>query len=393
MLRWLLTLAFLSGIAGALAWAFWPRPIQVEAAIIDRRDIKVMVEAEGKARIREIFTVSAPVTGQTLRIGLHAGDAVIQNKTVVVSIRPAAPGLLDMRLKRVTEAAAAAAEAGVGLAQAEVRQAEAQLAFRRTELSRAGRLLAQGTIPESALDKARLEVDTATAVLDSARASLTVRQRERESAQAALIEAGESDGPCCADIKAPISGQILRVLAESEKVVPAGTPLVEIGDPANIEIVTDVLSRDAVEIGLGAEAVIDNWGGPPLPAKVRRVEPSAVTKVSALGIEEQRVPVILDLAAPASAQGLGDGFRVVVRVSIWEGKNVVAVPLAALIRQGSEWAVYRAVDGRAALQIVTIGRRNDSVAEVMSGLDVGDSVILHPSDQIIDGVRVSIPGS
>ena len=389
MVRRLITLVVLLGVVAAFAWSFWPRAVAVETATVARRDITVTVEEEGKARIREVFTVSAPIGGQTLRIGLHAGDQVVMDETVVASIRPAAPGLLDARLKRVAEAAAAAAGAGVGLAEAEVKQAEAQLTFHKTELSRTERLSAQGTVSESARDKARLEVDTAAAALDSARASLAVRRRELERAQAALIETGQSEGPCCIEIKAPVSGQILRVLAESEQVVQAGTPLLEIGNPADKEIVSDVLSQDAVEIRPGSPAVIDNWGGQPLAATVRRVDPSAVTKVSALGIEEQRVAVVLDVTDAASAQQLGDGFRVVAHITVWEGKDVVSVPVAALFRQGSDWAVYRVTDGQAMVQRVNIGRRNDNLAVVVGGLVPGDMVIVHPSDQTSDGTAVS----
>lgn len=389
MLRRLMMLLALLALLAGLAWAFWPRPLPVETAVIGKRDILVTVEEEGKSRIREIFTVSAPIGGQTLRIDRHAGDQVVKDKTVLAEIRPAAPGLLDARLKRVAEAAAASAEAGVGLAQAEVRQAEARLAFLKTELSRAERLAAKGTISDSARDKARLEAETAEAVLESAQSALAVRKRELERAEAALIETGTAEGPCCTEIKAPITGQILRVLAESEQVVQAGTPLMEIGDPADLEITADILSRDAVEIVPGAAAEIVNWGGAPLAARVRRVEPSAVTKVSALGIEEQRVPVILDLANPHEARQLGDGFRVVVRIAVWEGKDKLAAPIAALFRQGSAWAVYKVMDGKAVLQIISPGRRNDDVVEVTAGLTAGDVVILHPSDQLANGVRVT----
>lgn len=389
MLRRLITLAILLAVSAGLAWAFWPRALPVESAVITARDIAVTVEEEGKSRIRDVFSVSAPISGQVLRIDLHPGDAVVKDETVLISIRPAAPGLLDARLKRVAEAASASARASVGLAEAEVKQAEAQLTFLRTELERAERLSRQGTISERALDKARLDVATAAAALDSARASLNVRQKELDRAEAALIETGTSEGPCCTEVRAPVTGRILRVLAESEHVVQAGTPLMEVGDPGDIEIVADILSRDAVEIKPGAPAVIDNWGGPPLAARVRRVEPSAVTKVSALGIEEQRVPVILDLAGEQDRGALGDGFRVVARITVWEGKNLVAVPIAALFRQGGDWAVYKVVNGRAELSLLQLGRRNAAYAEVTSGLAAGDTVILHPSDQLAAGVAVA----
>lgn len=388
MLRRLITLALLLAMAAGLAWAFWPRPLPVETAAIAARDIIVTVEEEGKTRIREVYTVSAPITGQVMRIDLHPGDEVVKDKTVLVSIRPAAPGLLDARLKRVAEAASASARASVGLAEAEVRQAEAQLTFLKTELDRAERLSEQGTVSARALDKAQLDVATAAAALDSAKASLDVRKKELQRAQAALIENETSEGACCTDIKSPVNGRILRVLAESENVVQAGTPLMEVGDPADMEIVADILSRDAVDIRPGAPAVIDNWGGPPLAARVSRVEPSAVTKVSALGIEEQRVPVILELAGSAHQEALGDGFRVVARITVWDGKNLVAVPVAALFRQGSDWAVYKVADGRAELSLLQLGRRNAAYAEVTAGLAAGDVVILHPSDQMAPGMAV-----
>lgn len=388
MLRRLIIACIVLAVAAALGWAFWPRPVVVELASIARRNIVLTVEEEGKARIREVYTVSAPITGQTLRIDLHAGDMVAKGQTVV-SLRPAAPGLLDARLRRVAEAAAAAASAAVDLATAEVRQAGAELAFLRTELARTEQLAAQGNISESARNKARLAVETGAAALDSANALLGVRQRELERARAALIETGNSEGPCCTDLKAPVSGRILRVLAESEQVVQPGTTLIQIGDPADLEIAADILSREAVEIRPGAEAVIDGWGGPPLPARVIRVEPSATTKVSALGIEEQRVAVVLDLTGPTVPANLGDGFRVIVRITVWQGNDVIAVPVAALFRDGGDWAVYRTDNGSVRLQHVTLGRRNDDFAEVTSGLDVNDSVVLHPSDQLSDGVRIS----
>lgn len=387
-MRRLISVCLLLIVAAALGWAFWPRPVAVEVATIARRDIPLFVEEEGKARIREVYSISAPITGQILRIDLHAGDEVEKGQSIV-SIRPAAPGLLDARLRRVAEAASAAAGAGVDLAAAEVRQADSQLAFLKTELARTERLAAQGNISESARDRARLAVETAIAALDSAKASLTVRRRELERAQAALIESGNDDGPCCTTLTAPVSGRILRVLAESEQVVQPGEPLVQIGDPRNLEIAADVLSRDAVQIKPGADAIIDGWGGAPLAARVTRVEPSATTKVSALGIEEQRVAVVLDLMGQSAPAGLGDGFRVIVRIRVWQGNNVIAAPVAALFRDGGEWAVYRVENGRARLQHVSLSHRNDSFAEVTAGLNLNDGVILYPSDQLTDGVVIS----
>ncbi len=391
MVRRIITIILLLGIAAAAAWALWPRPVAVETGAVERHDITLVVEDEGKSRIREVFTVSSPIAGRLLRVNLHAGDAVVENETVVASISPADPGLLDARMRRVAEAAVEAARASVDLSAAELRQAEAQLVFLKSELDRAIKLVRQGTISERAFEKAKLDVETAGAAVESARAMLMVRRRELERAEAALIETGSDAAECCETVKAPVSGRVLRVLAESEQVVQAGTALLEIGDPADLEIMAEILSRDAVKIGLGAKAIIDGWGGPPLTATVSRIDPSAVTKVSALGIEEQRVPVVLTLdGPPAQWAALGHGFRVVARIEIWKGEALVAIPISALFRQGAGWAAYVVTDGRAALRSLTIGARNSEWAEVKDGVTAGESVILHPSDQVADGVAVTV---
>lgn len=390
MLRRLITLCVGLAVLAALAWALWPRPIAVETATIARRDITVSVEEEGKSRIREVFVVSAPIAGQMRRVGLHAGDTVVEGETVVARIEPVDPGLLDARSRAVAEAAVQAAAAAVQLAEAEQKQAQAQLAFLETEFDRAERLIRQGTISERAYEKARLDRDTAQAALDSAGAALAVRQREQESAEAALIETSAAGGRCCTEVKAPVSGRVLRVLTESEQVVQPGTPLVQIGNPADIEITADLLSNDAVRIKLGAAAMINGWGGAPLAAAVKRIDPSATTKVSALGIEEQRVPVILDLAPDQTSETqLGDGFRVVVSITLWEGKNLVAVPVGALFRDGADWAAYAVANGTARLKRLKLGAKNGSYAEVTDGLTEGDQVIVYPSEQVRDGVAVT----
>ena len=391
MLRRLITLLIMLSIAGALAWALWPKPIAVETAVIERRSITIAVEDEGRTRIRDVFTVSAPISGQMMRLNLVAGDAVIAEHTTVATIRPVAPALLDARSRRVAEAAVEAARAAVDLASAELRQAEAQTGFLQGELDRATALVRRGTISTRAYDKAKLDVETAAASVESAKAALMVRRRELESAEAALTQGrdGSEEAECCVQVPAPVSGRILRVLTESEQVVQAGTPLVEIGDPSDLEIVADVLSRDAVRIAPGAEADILGWGGKTLKARVLRVDPSATTKVSALGIEEQRVSVVLRLEGDAAQwDRLGHGFRVVVRIGLWRGDNLVAVPIGALFRDGADWAVFVAVAGRARLRTVQLGERNSEFAEVKDGLALGETVILHPSDRIEDASRI-----
>jgi HlyD family secretion protein len=391
MLRRIAGIAILMAVLTAAAWALWPRPVAVETAILAPQTLKVVVEDEGKSRIRDVFTVSAPIPGQMMRVDLMSGDAVEADKTIVATLRPVTPTLLDSRALRIAEAAVAAAQAGVDLSLAQLRQAEAQLSFMRSEMQRAETLAERGTISPRSLEKARLDVDTAQAAVESARAAQMVRRRELESAEAALSQGlrPQGDGQCCVEVRAPVSGRVLRVLTESEQVVPAGTPLVEIGDPDDLEIVADILSRDAVRIAPGAGAEILGWGGDPRPAHVVRIDPSAETKVSALGIEEQRVNVVLGLDGPHQAwERLGHGFRVVVRIDLWQGEDILAVPIAALFRQGDRWAVFVAEGGRARLRPIAIGERNDSFAEVREGLAAGDAVILHPSDRIEEGVAI-----
>lgn len=392
MLRRAFTLSIVLLIAAALAWALWPRPVEVETAVIDRRTIEISVEEEGRTRIREVFTVDAPLTGRMERLDLNPGDAVIANKTVVARIRPTAPSLLDSRERKVAEAAIDAAIAAVDLASAQLSQAEAQAVFMRGELARAERLANQGAVPERALEKARLDLATGEAAIQSGRANLVVRQRELERARAALIEPGNEESEvenCCIEVKSPVSGHVLRLLTQSEQVVQAGAAIAELGDPGDLEVVVDLLSRDAVRVKPGASAVIEGWGGGELHARVERVDPAAFTKVSALGIEEQRVSVILRPEGdPQSWARLGHEFRIVARIIISSREGVVAAPLGALFRRDGSWATFRMNDGRAMPALLELGERNSSYAEVVSGVVEGDRVILHPGDRIESGSRI-----
>ena len=395
-MRRLIPAVALLAVIGFLVWAFLPRPVEVELAQVAPRNLEVAVEQDGVARIREVFTVSATIAGKLQRISLHAGDSVTEMKTVVASIGPTAPALLDSRARAVAEATEAAAQAAVDLAQAQLSQAEATLEFSVSEANRSTALLEKSTISQRIYDNAIRDEKTAQAMVDSARANLSVRQKELESARA-VLQAGETAGAgsCCVDLLAPATGRVLRILTESEQVVQPGTPILEIGDPENMEIVVDLLSRDAVRVKPGATATITDWGGPPIAAKVDRVEPSAETKVSALGIEEQRVKVILRLTDPyAKWQELGHGFRVIARIVLWRGSDVLTIPVGALFRDGTNWAAYVLRDGKAKLQDISIGERNEDYAQVLEGLSAGDRVILHPSDVISDGTAVTpVPGS
>lgn len=383
---------WIAGVAvvGLLVWAFRPVPVAVETALIAPQDFDVSVEEEGVARIRDVYTVSAPIAGRLERIALKPGDAVVAGQTVVARIGPADPALLDARARAVAVATVQAAEAAVQLARAQLDQAQGSADFAQAESARMATLFDRAAVSRRMLDAAVTEAHTATAAVASAEASLAVRERELDSARAALDAGVQPAGACCTEIRAPVSGRVLRVLVPSEQVVAPGMALLEIGNPGEIEVVTNLLSRDAVRVAMGAGAEVIGWGGPALAARVRRISPSAETRVSALGIEEQRVEVLLD-PDPASGdwQRLGHGYRVILRIRLWQGRGVLAVPVAALFRDGADWAVFVAQDGRAVLRRIELGERNADFAEVLGGLKAGEVVILRPGDTVAEGTRLT----
>lgn len=391
--RGFMALALLAPV-GAFTWALWPKPVAVDVAEVSHGRVLVTVDEEGKTRIKDVYAVSAPISGKVLRLSLEPGDPVKKDDTIVAVIEPMAPPFLDVRAVRELEAQAAAAKAGVALAEAEVRQAQSELEFADAELARAHALARSKTIAERALEKARLDANTRRAAVARAASNLEVRKREVESAEARLTapeEAwkGEVPAGCCVNVRAPVSGRVLRLIQESEKAVVAGTPLVEVGDPGNLEIVVDLLSADAVKVREGAEVTVEGWGGPPLAGQVARVEPAGFTKVSALGIEEQRVRTILELhGAAAAATRLGHEFRVFLKINVYEAPEALRVPISALFRKGDQWAVFVVDRGRAWATPVGIGHRNSTFAEVLHGLRKGATVVLHPSDRVAEGVRV-----
>jgi HlyD family secretion protein len=291
----------------------------------------------------------------------------------------------------VAEATAAAAQAATDLARAQLVQAEAAYEFTASEADRAIALFERGAISQRAHDSAVRERKTAQAAVSSAIANLAVREKELESALAFLRpDSNGESGRCCVEIVAPVSGRVLRVLTESEQVVQPGTPILEIGDPGSLEIMVELLSRDAVRVKEGAVATIVGWGGAPIAAVVERVEPYAATQVSALGIDEQRVKVILALTSEAEEwHQLGHGFRVIARIALWREDGVLTIPVGALFRDGADWATYVLREGRARLQTIALGERNESLAQVLDGLQSGDQVILHPSDLVSDGISVA----
>jgi HlyD family secretion protein len=387
----------------AAAWFAWPRPVGVDLATVVSVPMEVTVNDDGKTRVRHVYTVSAPIAGKVLRIShplgeegaisRHVGDEVKANDTVVAIMQPTTPSFIDFRSREEAQAAVAAAEAYVKYAESEVRRLEAAVAFYRGELARAQALARTQTVSVQALDKAKFEAESNEAALVSAKAQVAVWQGVRKSLAARLIDPSSSppmqDPVCCVQIRAPATGRVLKIIQESESVVQPGTPLLEIGDPLDLEVVADLLSNDAVGIKTGAPVLIDGWGGAPIKARVTRVDPVGFLKVSALGIEEQRVRVTIDFFdGPKSWSALGHDYRVTVHVTVWTSDNAVTIPVGALFRKGDSWAVFVVKEDRAQTALVQIGHRNSRVAEVISGLSVGNRLVQHPSDRISDGVKV-----
>jgi HlyD family secretion protein len=391
-----LGIAALAAAIGALVYALLPQPVAVDSAVIARGAMRVTVDEEGKTRIREIYRISAPIAGKVQRSPRKVGDDVIAGETLVAVIRPNDPPFLDRRTRQELEAAVSAARAAIAHAETEVRKARTELKFAESDFERSKSLSRTNVISERAMERSALDVDVRKDALAAADANLDLRRRELDSARARLIGPEDTgvyaiDPPsCCVEVHAPVSGRVLKIVTESEQVVQAGALLLEVGDPKDLEIVVELLSSDAVKVTAGNDATIDDWGNErSLKARVRRVEPSGFTKVSALGIEEQRVNVVLDIVEPPEAwTELGHDFRVFARIAVWQSEEVLRVPLGALFRSGSAWSVFRIEDGRARLVPVEIGQRNAEMAEVTGGLGEGDRVVLHPSDRVGDGVAV-----
>lgn len=382
-----------AGLGALAVWGFRPDPVPVDLAEITRGPMTLTVNADGKTRIRNVFEVAAPIAGNAQRSPVEVGDRVIAGKTVVAVVQPVAPTLLDARSRSQAVAAVSEAEAALQVAQSRVRQAEEELAYAASQLSRVSTLVQRGVASVTQLEDATQLRDIKAATLEAAQSSRSMAEGALARARAVLIEPdpeGTANGDCCVELHAPTDGVVLSVAGISERPVAAGAPLLTIGRPDDLEIVADLLSADAVRVAPGSRAIVERWGGPqPLEAILRHIEPSARTKVSALGIEEQRVDVVFDLLSPpAERPGLGDGFAVFLRVVEWRADNELQVPLSALFRDGGDWFVFRVQDGIATRVAVTPGRRNGSVAQVLDGLAAGDRVVTHPSDRVQDGVQI-----
>jgi HlyD family secretion protein len=386
-------LVIVAGIILAFVYAFQPQPVPADFANVVRGPMQVSIDEEGETRIRERFVVSAPVAGRVLRINLEPGDRVIAGRTVIATFLPTDSQPLDARSRVEAEARVRAAETHVQRARANRDRVREELTFSQTQLKRYAALLEEGLTARERYDQAVAEVRSMEDLLKTAEFEVASAEQAVDVARAALIgpeEAAKAAGRRAISIRSPSSGVVLRKLRESESVVPSGEPLVEIGDTGRIEVVSDLLSADAVKVQQGFKVLIEQWGGgTTLYGRVRLVEPAGFTKLSALGVEEQRVNVIIDLdpGQNAAAQ-LGDGYRVEVRIVTWQAEDVVKVPTSALFRSGEDWAVYKEVSGKAALQKIRIGQRNGLEAEVLEGLAESDRVIVHPSDNVVEGVEI-----
>jgi HlyD family secretion protein len=390
-----MTAAALAVVAVVIAVALAPRPVAVEIARVSRGELRVTLEHEGRTRVRNRYLVSAPVDGRVMRIDLEPGAPVQAGKTVVAVFRPAVPTLLNVRARSEAQARVEAAQAVADSARADLARVRTERGHADAELRRTRELARSGVVTPATLDAAETEARALAESLAAAEYTLRSAQHDLEAARAALIEPrGAAGRGGELEMRAPVTGVVLQRLRESEGVVAAGTPLLEIADPADLEIASDYLSADAVQMRPGMSVEIDGWGGSaPLHGAVRTVEPHGFMKVSALGVEEQRVNVIIRFVDPhPDWVALGDGYRVETRVVVWERPNVLKLPVGSLFRQGERWAVLVADQPRAQLRLVTIGRRNGLEAEVTGGLREGQRLVLHPPEGLAAGARITPRG-
>ena len=378
--------------AALLVWGFRPQPVLIEAVAARHAPLTVSIEEEGRTRVIDRYVISAPVDGVACRVDLDVGDAVAQGQ-LLLGITPLASRVLDARSRAEARVRVSAAQSALDAAREEAQAAVAAQEFAAIELERLRPLVDKGVIARELFDRAETEVKTSTAARRSADFSVEVAAYELEAARTALQHsaAGEEEAPAeRVPVRSPIDGRILKVQHECEGAVRTGQALLEVGDPSALEVEVDVLSADAVKIKPGMRVRFDRWGGEqPLEGRVRNIEPVGFTKVSALGVEEQRVLVISDFTSPPEQWvRLGDGYRVEAEFVLWHEDEVLQVPASSLFRHAEGWALFVVVDGRAELREIEPGRRNGLHAQVLAGIEVGDRVVVHPSDAVEHGVRV-----
>lgn len=381
----LLTVAAVAFLAALFVWIWWPKPVPVELARIEKGILKVTIDEQGKTRARDRYVVAAPVTGRLTRLEWREGDRVRQGQGVAWLH----PSPLDPRELAEVRARVQITLALKRAAEEKVKEAQAVLDQAKRERDRYERLFKTGGISRQAYEQSEKAEITGASELEAARSRARAAAYEVELSRARLLTAEKSLGKTegLITVLSPVSGRVLKIQEKSERVVPAGTPLLVLGDLTRLEVVVDLLSSEAVRVRPGMPVILENWGGDqPLRAKVRLIEDQGFTKVSALGIEEQRVNVIADFVDPPGP--LGDDYRVEVRIVIWEGRDILKVPASALFRSGTKWAVFADQGGRARKQIVEVGHRTSREAELGKGLKEGDWVISHPTNQIEEGVRI-----
>jgi len=379
---------------GLLVFAFTPEKLKVDMVSVVEGDLIIAVEGEGKTRIHDIYTIYTPIDGRVTRIESNAGDIVTAGKTIIANMYPANPAFLDKRSETQAKADINGAEAALSLSSSRVRQAQAQLTFDQSEYKRAQELFKSNMISTAELERSEIQLTMQKAEKETAIANQTLMASRLKAAQAKLLQP-ESIGDmqsavCQVCIYSPVDGHVLRILHKSESIIPVGTALVEIGDPRDLEVNIEMLSTNAVKVNVGDKAFIKRWGGTvDLEARVKVIEPSGFTKISALGVEEQRVNVILTLTEPYDKwQSLGDAFRVEADIIIDHIKGINKIPLSALFRHNGIWSVFKVIDGEVFLQAVTVGKRNSFFAEISQGLSVGEKVIVHPNNSVEAGLNV-----
>ncbi len=387
-------------VAGAIWIAVRPQPMLVDLAGVERGAMMVTIDEEGRTQVHDPYIVSTPVAGRLMRVRVDPGDEVTRGVTVVAQMRPTNPAALDVRTREQATAAVSAAEAALRVAQADLNAAMAEHDLAQTDLARTRQLAETGTAAQAALDRAESAARAASARLDTAEAAISVREAEVANARAQLI--GFDDQLLAGAINetrrdeiplfAPIDGRILRIIQQSETVLPAGAPVMEIGDiTSDLEVVVDLISSDAVQVREGNRVMIEDWGGQTtLLGEVARVDPFGFTRFSALGVEEQRVGVTVAFQSPPEDRpSLGHGFRVEARIVVWEAGDALIVPSSALFRAREGWAVFRVEEGQAVQRDVQIGRMNGTEAEVLGGLETGDTVVIYPSAGLESGMRIA----
>ncbi|SFT64418.1 efflux RND transporter periplasmic adaptor subunit [Halomonas saccharevitans] len=378
---------------GLLIWALRPMPVRVNTVTVQSAPFVDSVNEEGRTRLRDTWHVTAPITGYLRRVMLEVGDAVEQGQ-VLFRLEPSPAPALDARSREQAEDALQAARARFHAAEANLETARAERRFAEAEYRRYQRLHQRNLVSTADLEHRESLRDRQRALERAAASSVEAASFEVESARAVLaVTSGQRSGTeqPMLEVAAPVTGVVLERFRCCEGAVEAGQPIVEIGRLADMEILVDLLSMDAVRLKSGMDVRITGWGGAPLSGSVRRIEPAGFTRVSALGVDEQRVPVVIDFAegTDAAAQGLGTGFRVEVEFLIWQADDVLQVPTSALFRDDGRWAAFAVEDGRARLRHLKIGRQSGLASQVLEGLEAGERIVTHPGDALTDGAAVT----